>query len=77
MNLDDLEEELENLLSSNFRIELDSHGQVVIFTGLEQDEDGELVEHHRDEDDEEDEDEDSDYDDSDLEPLDEEFDDDE
>lgn len=73
MNLEELEEELDAILDSSFRIEVDSNGQVVIFTGLCQDDDGELVECDIDfdEDDEEDEDFDPDF-----EPLDEEDDDD-
>lgn len=71
MNLDDLEEALEDVLPAGFHIERDSHGQLVIMTGLCQDEDGELVDYVHDEDEE-----DEDYD-PDFESLDEEFDDDE
>ena len=54
MNLDDLEEALEDVLPSGFHIERDNHGQIIIMTGLRQDEDGELVDYVRDEDEEDD-----------------------
>lgn len=69
MNLDDLEEGLESILPSGFQIEADAHGQIVIFTGLRQEDDGELVDYVSS--DEEDEDLDPDF-----EPLEEDLDDD-
>lgn len=65
MNIDDLEEALSDILPAGFQIETNSRGQVVIYTGLRQDDDGELVEI------EEDVDEDPDFD-PDFEPLEEE-----
>lgn len=44
MNIEDLEEALDELFPErNFSIETDKHGQVVIYTGLKQEEDGELI----------------------------------
>jgi translation initiation factor 6 (eIF-6) len=43
MNLEELEEALEEVLPAGFQIETDNHGQIVIYTGLRQDDDGELV----------------------------------
>ncbi len=44
MNIEELEEALEDLFPDrNWSIETDSHGQIVIFTGLKEEEDGELV----------------------------------
>lgn len=43
MNLEELEEALEGILPAKFQIETDNHGQLIIYTGLSQDEDGELV----------------------------------
>lgn len=44
MNIEELEEALEELFPDrNWSIETDSHGQIVIFTGLKEEEDGELV----------------------------------
>ena len=43
MDLESLEEALEDLLPAGFSVETDKNGQVVIFTGLKQDDDGELV----------------------------------
>lgn len=40
-NIEDLEEALEDLLPG-YSIEADKHGQLIIFTGLREDEDGEL-----------------------------------
>ena len=54
MNIDELEEALEELLGDGFTLDEDSHGQLVIWTGLCQDDDGELVEFLADEDLEED-----------------------
>jgi hypothetical protein len=44
MNMDDLEESLAEILPAGFQIETNRHGEVVIHTGLRQDDDGELVE---------------------------------
>ena len=44
MNIEELEEALEELFPDrNWSIETDSHGQIVIYTGLKEEEDGELV----------------------------------
>ena len=43
MNIEELEEILEEALQPGFSIETDKHGQIVILTGLKQDDDGELV----------------------------------
>jgi len=44
MNIEELEEALDELFPErNFSIETDSHGQIVIHTGMKQDDDGELV----------------------------------
>lgn len=72
MNIEELEEELEVILPAGFSIETDRNGEIVIRTGLRQDDDGELV----DFDGEEDEDEDPDFD-PDFEPLEDEDDDEE
>ena len=56
MTLEDLEEALEDILPNGFEIDMDDNGQLIIYTGLTQDEDGELVEFEGDED-EDDEDE--------------------
>lgn len=72
MNIEELEEALEDILPPGFQIETDNHGQIIIYTGLAQDDDGELVDFEGDED----EDEDPDFD-PDVEPLDEEDDEDE
>lgn len=71
MNIEELEEALEEILPGKFHLETDTNGQIIIFTGLTQDDDGELVD-YVDEDEEEDEDFDPDF-----EPLDEEDDDEE
>lgn len=42
MNIDELEEELDTLFPGGFSIETDSNGQIVIYTHLIQDDDGEL-----------------------------------
>ncbi len=43
MNIEELEEALEEVLPNGFQIETDNHGQLIIYTGLRQDDDGELV----------------------------------
>jgi hypothetical protein len=61
MNVEELEEALEDILPKGFRLE-DRNGQIVIFTGLSEDEDGELVDFvDEDEDDEDDPDFDPDF----------------
>lgn len=70
MNIEELEEALEDILPPGFSIEADKHGQLIIVTGLVQDDDGELVD-FEDEDEE-----DPDFDPG-FEPLDEEDDDEE
>lgn len=64
MNIEDLEEALSDILPVGFQIETNKKGQLVILTGLIQDDDGELVSMDADE-----EDEDADFD-PDFEPLD-------
>jgi hypothetical protein len=43
MNIEELEEALDDLLPGGFSIETNSKGEVIIYTGLKQDEDGELT----------------------------------
>jgi hypothetical protein len=62
MNIEELEEALGEILPTRFHLETNSSGQLVIFTGLQQDEDGELTDFESDEDEEDDEDEDLDAD---------------
>lgn len=62
MNIEDLEEALSDILPVGFQIETNKKGQLIILTGLIQDDDGELVSM-------DDEDEDADFD-PDFEPLD-------
>lgn len=69
MNLEELEEALEEVLPNGFQIETDNHEQIIIYTGLRQDDDGELVDFEGEE-------EDPDFD-PDFEPLEEEDDDEE
>jgi len=54
MNLEDLEEALVEILGEDFEIVTDEEGQLVVWTGLKEDEDGELVDYLSDEDVEED-----------------------
>jgi hypothetical protein len=42
MNIEELEEALDELFPAGFAIEADKHGQLIVYTGLTQDEDGEL-----------------------------------
>lgn len=42
MNIEELEEALDELFPAGFSIENDSRGQLVIYTGLKQDDEGEL-----------------------------------
>lgn len=49
MTIEELEEALEEVFPSGFSIDTDSHGQLVIFTGLKEDEEGELIEMKEDE----------------------------
>jgi hypothetical protein len=60
MNLEELEEALDELFPGGFSIETDSHGEMVIYTGLALEEDGELGVFESEE--EEDEDLDPDFD---------------
>lgn len=69
MTFEELEEALQEVLGTGYQIDTDNHGQIVIYTGLREDDDGELVEFEADEEDE-------DFD-PDFEPLDEEDEDDE
>lgn len=66
MNIEELEEALSDILPVGFQIDTDKRGQLIIFTNLSQDEDGELLDFEGD-----DEDEDPDFD-PDFEPLEEE-----
>lgn len=61
MELSELEDALDEILPPGFHVSIDKKGQVVIFTGLTKDEDGELVSM-------DDDDEDPDFD-PDFEPL--------
>jgi hypothetical protein len=60
MNIDELEEALSEVLPAGFQIDTDVNGQVIILTGLSQDEDGDLLKFES-EDDEEDDDIDPDF----------------
>ena len=53
MNLEDLTEALEDILPDTFKVVVDKRGQVVIMTGLKEDDDGELVDHLSEDDDDE------------------------
>ena len=65
MNLEDLEEALEDLFPNGFEISTDDEGQIVIYTGLMEDEDGDLVEFESSDDDDYEEDEEGDEEDDD------------
>ncbi len=55
MNLEELQESLEDVLEAGgFSIETDAQGQIVIMTGLREDDDGELIAFESEEDEEED-----------------------
>lgn len=43
MNLDELKELLEDSLSSDYKISTGKRGQIIIYTGLAEDSEGELV----------------------------------
>lgn len=43
MNYEELEEALDELFPGGFSIETDNHGQLVIYTGLVEDDEGELI----------------------------------
>ena len=43
MNIEELEEALDDLFPGGFSIETDNHGQLIVYTGLTQEDDGELV----------------------------------
>lgn len=62
MNIEDLEEALQEILPPGFQIDTDNKGQLIIQTGLRQDDDGELVDFEPDDE------EDPDFD-PDFEPL--------
>lgn len=66
MNIEELEEALEEILPNGFHVEIAENGELIIHTGLRQDDDGELVDFDGDEDEE-----DPDFD-PDFEPLEEE-----
>lgn len=42
MNIEELEEALDDLFPGGFVIDTDSHGEIIVRTGLKQDDDGEL-----------------------------------
>jgi hypothetical protein len=42
MNYEELEEALDELFPGGFSIETDNHGQLIVYTGLSQEDDGEL-----------------------------------
>ena len=52
MNIEELEEALDEILPGGFSIETDNHGQLIVYTGLTQEEDGELVTFESEEDEE-------------------------
>jgi hypothetical protein len=54
MTFDDLEESLSEILPSSFRIEPNKKGQLIVFTGLACDDDGEITDFVSDEDEDED-----------------------
>lgn len=43
MTIDEMEEALNDLFPNGYVLEEDNHGQIVIYTGLCQDDDGELL----------------------------------
>ena len=43
MNLEDLEEAMEEILPAGFSIETNSKGEIVIYTNMKRDDDGELI----------------------------------
>lgn len=49
MNMQDLEEALSEILPIGFRLEKNRRGQVIIYTNLMMDEDGELIDYENDE----------------------------
>jgi hypothetical protein len=51
MNLDDLEEMLAEVLPAGFSIETDNHGQLIVYTGLRVDDDGEIEDFEPEDDD--------------------------
>ena len=68
MNIEDLEEALEEVFPNGYRFATDTDGQLVIYTKLREDDDGDLVSHvddYEDEDEDEDSDDEEDEDDSD------------
>jgi hypothetical protein len=71
MTLEELEEALEEILPHGFEISTDDNGQLIIYTHLTQDDDGELMEFEGDDEDDDDDEEDDDEE-LDTEPLDEE-----
>ena len=52
MDISELEEALSDILPVGFHIGTDKHGQVIVFTGLTADEDGELFDFDLDDEDE-------------------------
>ena len=50
MDIEDLEEALAAILPPGFQIETNDLGQLVVYTGLSQDEDGELVDYEGEDD---------------------------
>lgn len=54
MTLEELEESLQEILPKGFQIDTDSNGQIVIYTGLTETDDGDLIEFESDDDDDDD-----------------------
>jgi hypothetical protein len=63
MTLEDLQEALEEFFPNGFELSTDDEGQIIIYTGLMEDEDGDLVEFESSDEDYDDEDEDEEEDD--------------
>lgn len=51
MTYEELEEALQDILGNGYQIDKDNHGQIIIYTGLREEDDGELVEFESDDDD--------------------------
>lgn len=67
MNLEDLEEYLSDFLPTGFRIDINKKGELIIYTGLIQDDDGELTDLKEPEEDESEEE--SEFPEEEFEPL--------
>jgi hypothetical protein len=51
MTYEELEEALQDILGNGYQIDKDNHGQIIIYTGLCEDDDGDLIEFESDDDD--------------------------